>query len=177
MKIIPYIGGVVASGSERAELRSSEAVARRSPKPEVATVPNYYNTREILYNKYIDNWYLIVFAPLNKTYDDKFVAFDHIRKKCCTSLDSYIITKEVNATKIHWNLLINSSRDLLKFHGEHTNKFFIHVQHIKSGTHWDVYDYITKEFNMDSKIYNEYIFNNVIISLPLLYVLSEEEEF
>lgn len=172
MKIInyavPYVA--VANGSERAEHHGCEAVARRSRKPEVI----WSTTRAILYNKYIDNWYLIVFAPLNKTYDVNFVAFDHIRKKICTSNDSYIITKEVNATKTHWNLLINSERDILKFNGQHTNKFYIHVQHITPFTHWTVYDYITKEFNEETKIYNEYIFNNVVISLPLVYGLEEE---
>lgn len=126
--------------------------------------------KEVTYNKFRDNWYFLVFCPLNKTYDAKFLAFDHIRLKACRHKDcSYVITREQSATKVHWNLLINTEEDLSLLEDAHTNKFFIHYDKVSADSVPRILRYITKEMNSSWKLYNDYSFKNVFNFLNILY--------
>lgn len=91
------------------------------------------------------NWYLIVFVPYDKNYDPNFNANDWIRKNYTKGSNYYLITRE-SASKVHWNLLVNSDEPVERFHLKATQKFKLFVQKVNYGTHPRVYKYITKDY-------------------------------
>jgi len=95
-------------------------------------------------------WHYLVFVPYDKNYDPTYNAHDFIRKNYCKGLDGYhfVITKE-SATKIHWNLLINTSHNMEAFHMKATKHFKIFHQEVKINEHVNVYHYITKDYYDD----------------------------
>lgn len=124
----------------------------------------------ICFNKFHDNWWYLVFCPLNKGYNPDWLAFDHIRLKVCKDKDcSYLITREKNSRKVHWNLLINTVADLSAYEDSHTNKFFIHVDKITCFSVKRVYDYITKECDNNWKLYNDYVLKDNFNIYGILY--------
>lgn len=76
-------------------------------------------------------WFFLTFKPFNKTYS-KYHDFyqkkglDHCRLYIRKHVKSYIMTKEIDATKTHINALVVSDKDLLSLlHEDKTNKYFI----------------------------------------------------
>lgn len=79
-----------------------------------------------------DSWYFLTFKPFDKHYERDLEFYtrkglDHCRKKI-GKVKAYIITREIQATKIHINVLCVTDRNLLKLHEKKTNKYFIHCQ-------------------------------------------------
>lgn len=108
--------------------------------------------------------YYLVFKPLNRPYEIdpewfKFKSLDRCRKllKC----SDYFLTREINATKVHINALVYSTRDMVNEFHEKTrlNKFFIHCEELKTKEHRDnVLNYITKESSTREFLkYRDYI--------------------
>lgn len=79
------------------------------------------------------NWYFIVFAPFNKNYerDIKFYQYkglDHVRKKI-GRVKCMIMTREINAKKVHINALVCTTRNLQDELKEmKTNKYSIYCK-------------------------------------------------
>lgn len=117
------------------------------------------------HEKPIKTFYL-VFKPFNKLYDKSFNAIDHVRKRIGLNhkYESLIITREINATKVHYNVLVFTKDDMMDLHDRQTNKYKIYCQEVNadalrytasgidvSGKHTyreqveAVYDYIFKE--------------------------------
>lgn len=89
--------------------------------------------------------YYLVFKPFDKGYDPDFIAYDHIIRKL-GALEDYIITREINATKVHYNVMAWSTRDLTKLNDGQTNKYKISSQLVKTYLDkYTVYDYCFKE--------------------------------
>lgn len=110
-------------------------------------------------------WYFIVFSPFNKPYikDPEWFehkAIDSARKWINKKATAYYITREIDATKIHSNILCVSPHDLLKkYHGKQCyNKYKMHVSELKDmGDRRRVLDYITKEQDKRTfKLYLDY---------------------
>jgi len=95
-----------------------------------------------------DLWYLITFKPFSKNYERdlawyKYKCFDHCRKKV-GKVKVCVMTREINAAKIHVNMLVCSDRPLESLlHEKQTNKYFIYCQECISK--YDSYEYIIKE--------------------------------
>jgi len=93
-------------------------------------------------------WYLITFKPFNKNYERdldfyKNKCFDHCRKKVGT-VKAYVMTREVDAAKVHVNMLVCTDRLLEPLlHEKQTNRYFIYCQECKN--RHDAYEYIIKE--------------------------------
>lgn len=107
-----------------------------------------------------NNFYFIVFVPYDHNYDPSYNALDWIRKNYTKSAKSYVATKE-SASKLHWNLLVNSKEDYTRFHLKATQRFKLYVQKVNYGTHPRVYQYITKDYyekNYDWELYRDFIF-------------------
>lgn len=105
----------------------------------------------------IGEWYYLVFKPYNGTYDPEYNALDYIRKFLSKSnlVNCYVITRERISSKIHWNVLVNCTKDLMIYHDHPTQKFFIHAQVCpKPCDRSKVYDYITKEYYVNHLEWN-----------------------
>jgi len=111
-------------------------------------------------------WYYIVFAPYNKAYEkDKawfeYKAVDSARKWCQKKTSAYYITREIDAEKIHSNILCVSRENLYeKYHGKSCyNKYRMHVTLLQNmGDRQRVLNYITKENKKRPfKLYLDYI--------------------
>lgn len=94
-------------------------------------------------------WYLLVFSPMDAPYDISKQWFDQrgldtIYKKF-DKFDKYIVTKEIDSKKVHFNVLVNSLKDYSLWNGKKYNhKFHCHAQRVI----WHrqkVLEYIIKE--------------------------------
>lgn len=112
-------------------------------------------------------WYYIVFAPYDRAYEADQQWFhtycvDKARKWALNKGSAFFVTREVNATKVHSNLLICTSQDLhTKYHGKSAyNKYRINVSLLADiGDRQRVLSYITKENKERSfKLYQDYYF-------------------
>lgn len=111
-------------------------------------------------------WYYIVFAPYDKAYakdKDWFSNYcvDKARKWAHTKGSAFFVTKETDATKVHSNLLICSSLDLMKYHGRSAyNKYRMNVSELSSlGDRRRVLTYITKESKARAfNLYQDYYY-------------------
>lgn len=97
-------------------------------------------------------WWFIVFKPLNAPYEknpDWFrnKGLDHCRKMV-KHPSTYISTREINASKVHVNMIVHTStNDVLKRHDTiYCNKYKIHVSVLLGlADRQRVLAYITKE--------------------------------
>lgn len=111
-------------------------------------------------------WFYIVFAPYNKAYENDQewfynYAVDKARKWACNKGNAFYVTREIDATKCHSNLLICSSSDLLKYHGKSAyNKYRINVSELHTlGDRQRVLSYINKEsIQRPFKLYSDYYY-------------------
>jgi len=93
-------------------------------------------------------WYFLTFKPFNKNYEKDIdfynrKGFDHVRKKIGKT-EAMIMTKEIQASKIHINVLCCSERNLSELlHDKNTNKYHIFSEPCKD-RHL-VLEYILKE--------------------------------
>lgn len=92
------------------------------------------------------NIYYLVFKPKNKRYDPKKNLLDHVRKKCGKHI-AIIITREIEARKVHYNVLVRTAEDLLRLHDTQDSRFYIYCTAVPN-TKKDVdtvHEYIIKE--------------------------------
>lgn len=122
---------------------------------------------EHIYRTYEDcRWYYIVFAPYDKSYkaDTEWFnnyAVDKARKWAHTKGECFYVTKEVEATKVHSNLLICSKNDLTRYHGKSAyNRYRLNVSELDTqGDRRRVLAYITKEATKRTfKLYQDYYY-------------------
>lgn len=100
-------------------------------------------------------WYYMVFKPFNDRYDPAYNGLDYVRKFVTSNkkTNAYVITRERNAAKVHYNVLINvnNSVDMTKYDNHPTQKYMI--SSVMVGNTIDdrkrVYVYITKEYYKD----------------------------
>lgn len=106
-------------------------------------------------------WYFLVFAPLDASYDknpDWFAVkgIEYVRKRFKRP-EAYIVTREIVAKKVHINVLICTSEDLLLQHGKivsHKYRIFAEVCKDRHKVH----KYITKEaMTREFKRYLDYM--------------------
>lgn len=110
------------------------------------------NMLQVIKRSYEDHkWYFVVFKPFNRAYDknpDWFAikGLDHCRKMF-KSPAAYILTREVNAEKIHINALVCTKENVCLRHDKsYCNKYKIHVNEMTSVCdRHRVLAYITKE--------------------------------
>lgn len=100
------------------------------------------------------SWYFIVFAPFNAAYAKDTTYFntkgmnrvnDLFRKDM--KIDACMLTKEINATKVHINALVHSQSDLSKLHLKHCyNRYNMFVSILPTlSDRKNVLHYILKE--------------------------------
>lgn len=97
------------------------------------------------------NWYLLVFKPFNDSYERclnwyLFKGIDQCRKKL-GRCESYLMTREIDSTKVHVNAVACTSFDLTLYHNKnYCNKYKMHVQQLLSPFDREkAVDYIIKE--------------------------------
>lgn len=74
-----------------------------------------------------DSTYLIVLTPRNRWKKDNYRKDIPRLEKMLRSKLKYkriIITREINATKVHYNILITTSKDILKMHNKTFGKYY-----------------------------------------------------
>lgn len=120
-------------------------------------------------------WYLLVFKPLNSNYDQAYNALDWIRIKFCKKAECYLITKEQNATKVHWNLMLYTEEDMTGYHELRAPRYMIYSQKINKNP-IDVYRYITKEYYVDGNPWEIYRDFNYYIKLKSNININGDEE-
>lgn len=133
----------------RREPEAKRYVAEAKPEAKLKE----YNTNIFLP---FHNWYFLVFCPLNSNYNPSYNAIDYIRKKFCNISSTWLITREVQATKYHYNLLIYSNFNMLCFHQKRLPRYFCHVQEVTSCSVNQVYNYMIKEYDNNWKEYVDY---------------------
>lgn len=102
--------------------------------------------RPVVYSIRPGSWYHLTFSPHNSSYDriqywyhDK--GLDYLRRKYIG--DHFMISREVNATKCHFHMLI---RTLHAFPTDSNNpRFHIRAQPVTPGTEINVVEYLLKE--------------------------------
>jgi len=94
----------------------------------------------------VGNIFYLVFKPKNAKYDPKKNLLDHVRKKC-GKYGAIIITREVEATKIHYNVLVRTTEDLKRLHDSQDSRFYIWCKEVpnKNKDLSKVHEYIIKE--------------------------------
>lgn len=103
-------------------------------------------------------WYFLTFKPFDKNYERDieeylYKGFDHCRKKI-GKVEILIMTREIEAKKVHINVLCASDRRLdTLLHQKHTNRYFIYCQECVSA--WDTFKYIFKESN--ARYFHKYL--------------------
>lgn len=100
-----------------------------------------------------EDLYFLVFKPFNKTYKDNISfynkkALDAIRKNFNnTGVYDYFISREINATKTHFNALLYSKQDMVSMYDgkNRLNRFRVRCTKIPKLDRFRVMNYITKE--------------------------------
>lgn len=113
------------------------------------------------------NCYFLCFKPYNKTYDSNLnwyntKALDATRKLIQRfGAKAYLITKEIFASKTHFNAIVYSEQDLVGLFNEKNrlNKFRCYAHRLAGPTdRHKVINYITKERKLRSfKLYSDYL--------------------
>ena len=88
--------------------------------------------------------YYLVFSPKNKRYNPNRDFTDHIRKKM-GKYNQLIITREIYATKIHYNVLVTSDDDKSRMHDTQDSTFYIVSKVVRNEDVNRVHQYIIKE--------------------------------
>lgn len=131
---------------------------RMEQKPEVEAEAPILLTE--IYRPIIDrtyekpmNWYYLTFKPLNKPYNldrDWFAnkGIEKVKDKLRGS-ETFVLTRETLAEKIHINALVCSKKDLTKLHEKVCyHKYKIHCQKLYSASdRRNVLNYMCKEIN------------------------------
>jgi len=91
--------------------------------------------------------FYLTFKPFNKKYDPNIDYMDQVRKKLGTGHVAVIITREINATKVHYNCMVFTNKpDMVKnFHDKHTARHKIYCKQIKMMDKYKVHHYIIYE--------------------------------
>lgn len=96
-------------------------------------------------------WYYIVFKPYNAPYgrDPDFFKVKGLDKcrKILRAPQAYILTRETDAEKVHVNMLVATSQDLLSLHDQsYCSKYKLSVQSLRTlGDRRRVLTYLLKE--------------------------------
>lgn len=89
--------------------------------------------------------FMFQFKPFNKTYKPHYDFMDQLRKKIGKH-EVVIITREINAAKVHYNaLVISKTLKAEKFHDKQTNNHKIYCVKCPMADKYKVHNYITKE--------------------------------
>lgn len=113
-------------------------------------------------------WFFIVLAPYKIPYkkDPQWYnqySVDKGRKWAAPKCSAYYVTKEIDASMTHVNILCCSTQDLQKHHQKHCyNKYKIHVSSLSTlGDRQRVLSYINKEREKRTfKLYSDYYHTN-----------------
>ena len=123
-----------------------EAEANISDNIECDKLPCLFRNYRELFNRFI-KWfepdpdsrkygiefstYYLVFKPFNKTYNKDFNAIDYIRKyitkKVGNDVVNMLIAREINETKVHYNVILKTINPI-SLHNVNTTKYKIHQQ-------------------------------------------------
>lgn len=110
----------------------------------------------------VGNIFYLVFKPKNKNYNSQKCFMDHVRKKV-GKFDVLIITREINSSKVHYNVLVRTSEDLTGLHDTQDSRFYIWCKSVKKDDIYKVHEYIIKE----SKV--RYFYDNKDIYTQIKY--------
>lgn len=91
--------------------------------------------------------YYIVFAPLRNKVDLPN-DLERIEKFCRTNFkyQRIIITREIKASRIHYNVMLTTNANVILFNGKIKQKFYLDVQVVPNSTHQRVIvSYMFKE--------------------------------
>lgn len=124
-----------------------------------ATIPTVYSMGKQLVERSYEKpnkWYYLVFKPFDRAYarDIDFFKVKGLDKcrKILKHPTSYIITREIEANKVHINMIVCTQEDLSQKDGSnYCSKYKIFARELKStGDRLRVLDYITKEASVRS---------------------------
>lgn len=93
------------------------------------------------------NCYFLVFKPLNSNYNPNYDGLDFCRKKIGNNYSYLIMTREIKASKIHYNALVVTDITLDHLHERLTSKYMIWCEEV-TNDHMNiarVHQYIIKE--------------------------------
>lgn len=91
------------------------------------------------------NLFMLAFKPFNKLYNPNTDFMDHVRKKI-GSHKAVIITREINATKVHYHAIVITDKALdEKLHDKQTNTFKISCIKCPMKDKYRIHDYIVYE--------------------------------
>lgn len=123
----------------------------------VEAMTNWYHLMEgIVENTYElpVQWYLVIFKPYNRPYERdpdffKVKGLDKCRK-LFRKPQAYVVTREVEAEKVHVNAIVATAQQLENLHDQsYCSKYKLHVQILHSlGDRRRALAYITKEHKM-----------------------------
>lgn len=89
----------------------------------------------------------LVFKPFNSNYDSKYDGLEHVRKKIGKEYQFLIITREIKATKVHYNVLVVSENSFMYLNERKTSRYMISCQDVNNDISnvSRVHEYIIKE--------------------------------
>lgn len=159
---------ILWADESKVEDRASEAVAKDCYIVDMyEPVPIINNYAKICRRTYElpFKWYYLVFAPYNAPYakDKEWYntkGLDACRKKV-TSCESFFLTKEIEASKVHINALCLSTKSLAELNGKGIlGKYRIYAEECYSASR--TFHYMTKEF----RYRNPVLFKDYLYKLP-----------
>lgn len=112
--------------------------------------------------------YYLVFKPFDKNYDPGFNAIRHILRKLKGHWLDIIITREILASKVHYNVLLFDDEGV-ELHEKQTNRYYIFCQKLASVSdkHY-VHEYMVKE------VHRRPFYNNLDIAVYTRNVVTME---
>lgn len=132
--------------------QNGESEARCSEAKIEASTKWLQPMKAIIHRSYEEtNWYLVVFKPYDKAYEKDKDWFAVKGLDSCRKLfkkpEAYILTREVNASKIHVNAIVATKIDMSYKHDKtYCNRYKIHVSQLRHvSDRISALDYITKE--------------------------------
>lgn len=118
--------------------------------------------------------FFMIFKPFLSNRDtpkQKRNAMDHVRKKIMDEeVDDVIITREILATRIHFNALVFCKKDLSHLNDKKTSRYFITCKQVPYADKYKVHDYIVKESRV------RFFYSNATFNINDIYVASRNEK-
>lgn len=152
-------------------------ITESEAKPELGALTLLNHNMETIISRSYENstWYYVVFKPFNKTYT-KMLDWYTIKgldscRKYFKKPEVYILTREIDAEKIHINALV-CTRTPPVDGSVYNNKYKLHVSELSTlGDRMRVLTYVTKEFyNRSFYQYLDYLYNPKVSKLSLIHI-------
>lgn len=129
---------------------ANDILLKRSIMSNYRSLPSWWLIGRTYEEDY--HYVYLVYKPLEKNYDKNFDGMDHVRKHLKSNFEAVIITREVNAKKVHYNVMAickgHMQLDkLLQLHEKHTSRYYVYSTYVNK-TREDidrVHEYIIKE--------------------------------